>query len=105
MLSTQLNRSIYAVLFLLVFALCPSTHATEYYAFRLSGSGCTLCHTDPKTGELNEKGMRFQEEGYRYPFTWMQGIYYFLWVEILLLISWGFYRRDKLWSAGRKEGK
>jgi hypothetical protein len=62
---------IYSLVACLIFSsllFLPSfnLYATEYYALRLSGSNCILCHTDPKTGSLNQAGALFQEEGYRY---------------------------------------
>src|SRR4030042_134636 len=62
----------------LLFLPSFNLYATEYYALRLSGSNCILCHTDPKTGSLNQVGALFQEEGYRYPFTWKSIFFHFL---------------------------
>jgi hypothetical protein len=64
------------VFFAFLSILLLPAHATEYYALRLSGSDCVLCHSDPQQGSLNETGLRFQERGYRYPFSWKQVCYY-----------------------------
>ena len=66
------------ILSFLLFLPSSNLHATEYYALRLTGSDCTVCHTDPKMGSLNQAGALFQEEGYRYPLTWKSGFFYFL---------------------------
>ena len=99
-------------LFLTIFVLSflplpPSSniYATEYYAFRSGGSDCTLCHTDPKTGSLNQIGASFQRNGYRYPFTWEEMLLYLLSGLTLFLMVFGFYRRFRLWHLGRSEGK
>ncbi len=78
-----------------------SIDATEYYALRLTGSDCTLCHYNPKTGALNPTGILFQKEGYRYPFT-SKGLILFLFIGLVLcFILFGFYRRYRLWHTGR----
>lgn len=62
--SSKINHPIAVILFLILFCLPPSSiYAAEYYALRLTGSDCTLCHTDPKIGSLNQTGILFQEEG------------------------------------------
>ncbi len=93
------------VLSLLLFLLSSTVQATEYYAFRLAGSDCTLCHTDAKTGELNRVGAQFQEEGYRYPLTRKGVLFYFLGAFALFLVCFGFYLRYRLWRRGKDEGK
>ena len=89
----------------LLFLPPPTVQATEYYALRLAGSDCTLCHTDPKTGSLNRVGTLFQEEGYRYPLTWKGVFVYFLGALTLFLVLYGFYLRYRLWRRGKGEGK
>jgi Fe-S oxidoreductase/nitrate reductase gamma subunit len=93
------------MIILLVISLfpLPSVHATEYYAFRLSSADCTLCHTDPKNGLLNPVGIRFREEGYRYPFTWKDVLVYFLAGSTAVVVVIGLYRRVWLWSLGKAE--
>jgi len=54
---------------------------------------------------LNQIGTSFQEEGYRYPFTWKETFFYFLLGLTLFLIIFGFDRRFRLWRLGRSEGK
>jgi nitrate reductase gamma subunit len=93
------------IFFILISLSSSSVYATEYYAFRLAGSDCTLCHTDPKTGSLNQTGASFQEEGYRYPFTWKGTFFYFLAGLAFFLIIFGFNLRFRLWHLGRSEGK
>ncbi|MGZ3605961.1 MAG: (Fe-S)-binding protein [Thermodesulfobacteriota bacterium] len=88
---------------LLLFPPFSKLEATEFYALRLSGSDCTLCHTDPKTGSLNPAGMRFQEEGYRYPITWKAMFFYFLGGLTSFVIVFGFYLRYRLWRIGKEE--
>ncbi len=83
--------------------LCPSLHATEYYAFRLSGSDCKLCHTDPQNGSLNQTGTLFQEDGYRYPLTLMEVVCYLLGCLTLFFIIARLYRRYRLWHMGKDE--
>jgi len=100
------DHSFVVIIFFIVISLSPSSvYATEYYALRLAGSDCTLCHTDPKTGSLNQIGTSFQEEGYRYPYTWKETFFYFLLGLTLFLIIFGFDRRFRLWHLGRSEGK
>jgi hypothetical protein len=89
------------IFFILISLSFSSVYATEYYAFRLSGSDCLLCHADPKTGSLNQIGTSFQEEGYRYPYTWKETFFYFLLGLTLFLIIFGFDRRFRLWHLGR----
>ena len=89
----------------LLFLPSSTVQAAEYYALRLAGSDCTLCHTDPKTGSLNRTGALFQEEGYRYPLTWKGVFFYFLGAFTLFFILFGFYLRYRLWRRGKGEGK
>ncbi|MGZ3525297.1 MAG: hypothetical protein ACXU9L_10945, partial [Thermodesulfobacteriota bacterium] len=91
------------IISLLLFLPFSNVEATEFYALRLSGSDCTLCHTDPKTGSLNPAGMRFQEEGYRYPITWKAMFFYFLGGLTFFLIVFSFYLRYRLWRIGKEE--
>jgi len=95
----------YLILFSLLFHPSSNIHATEYYALRLTGSDCTLCHTDPKTGVINQVGTLFQEEGYRYPLTWKSGFFYFLGGITFFFILFGFYLRYRLWHLGKAEEK
>ena len=60
-------------------------YATEFFAFRLTGSDCTLCHTDPKTGSLNQAGTLFQEKGYRSPLTW-KGLFFSILLGLILCL-------------------
>ena len=101
------NRSSIATILLLLLLSFPfpSAHATEYYAFRLAGSDCTLCHTDPKTGSLNQTGTAFQEGGYQYPLVWKEVLFYFLGALVLTIIAFGLRRRYRLWCLGKKEEK
>jgi hypothetical protein len=99
---------LFPAIFLLSFLLFspPSiVQATEYYALRIAGSDCTLCHTDPRTGALNQVGVLFQEQGYRYPLTWKGAFFYFLGGCALFLVLFGFYLRYRLWRRGKGEGK
>jgi Fe-S oxidoreductase/nitrate reductase gamma subunit len=99
------NHRIAVILFsFLLFIPLSSLHATEYYAFRLAGSDCNLCHTRPQTGSLNQTGALFQEEGYRYPLTGKGIFLYFLWGLPLLFIIFGFYRRYRHWLLGKGAG-
>lgn len=97
---------IYSLVACLIFSsllFLPSfnLYATEYYAFRLIGSDCTLCHTDPQTGSLNRAGTQFQEQGNRYPFTWKSIFFNFLGGLTLCLILFGIYLRYRLWHLGK----
>ncbi len=93
------------VFFILLFFPFSSLHGTEYYAFRLTGSDCTLCHTNPQSGLLNQTGTLYQEEGYRYPLTWKGIFLYSLCGLPLFFIFFGLYRRYRLWRLGKDEGK
>jgi Fe-S oxidoreductase/nitrate reductase gamma subunit len=53
---------------------------------------------------LNQTGVLFQEEGYRYPLTGKGIFLYFLWGLPLLFIIFGFYRRYRLWLLGKGTG-
>ncbi len=90
---------------LLLFLPSSTVQATEYYGLRLSGSDCTLCHTDPRTGSLNQVGILFQEHGYRYPFTWKAVFFYLLGGITLFLVLSGLYLRYRLWRRGKGEWK
>jgi Fe-S oxidoreductase/nitrate reductase gamma subunit len=104
----RFKNPLFPAIFFLSFLLftTPSiVRATEYYALRVSGSDCTLCHTDPETGSLNRVGVLFQEEGYRYPPT-RKGIFFcFLGGFTFFLVLFGFYLRYRLWRRGKGEGK
>ncbi len=64
MVPSKMNHPLAVIIFFLLLSLpFPSLHATEYYALRLTGSDCLLCHIDPGIGSLNQTGVRFQEEG------------------------------------------
>ncbi len=89
---------IFFVFFLIVFS---PAHATEYYALRLAGSDCTLCHRNARTGELNGTGVQFQEGGYRFPLVWGGVLYSLLWAPALFICALGCLRRRRLWQAGR----
>jgi len=93
------------VFFILLFFPFSSLHGTEYYAFRLTGSDCTLCHTNPQSGLLNQTGTLYREEGYRYPLTWKGIFLYGLCGLPLFFIFFGLYRRYRLWRLGTDEGK
>ncbi len=93
------------VFFLFLFYPLSFLHATEYYALRLAGSDCLLCHVDSGTGSLNRKGTLFQEEGYRYPISWEGILFYFVWGLTVSLILFGLYRRYRLWHLGKAEEK
>jgi Fe-S oxidoreductase/nitrate reductase gamma subunit len=93
------------IFFILISLPFSSVYATEYYAFRLAGSDCTLCHTDPQAGSLNHIGASFQEKGYRYPFTWEEILIYLISGVTLFLIIFGFHRRFRLWHLGRNDSK
>ena len=93
------------IFFIFHFNSSSPVQATEYYAFRLAGADCTLCHADPKTGSLNPFGKRFQEEGYSYPLTWKQVFFYLLIGSSLLILLLGLYRRYRLWHLGKNEMK
>src|SRR4030042_760786 len=100
------NHWIAVILFSFLFFIQPSfLHATEYYAFRLAGSDCTLCHTNPQNGSLNETGTLFQQRGYQYPLNWKGGLLYGLWVLPLFPRLVVFFRRYRLWLLGKVEGK
>ncbi len=101
-----MKRLVAAVVpFLIILSvLCPG-HATEYYAFRLAGSDCTLCHTDPRVGQLNERGIRFQENGYQYPFRWSEVGFWCFGAAIALAISLSLLRRWRRWRMGRRDEK
>jgi Fe-S oxidoreductase/nitrate reductase gamma subunit len=93
------------ILLFLPFLSYSDLHATEYYALRLNGSDCTLCHIDPKTGSLNQAGTLFQEKGHRYPLTW-KGLFFCIpGVLTLFFIFYGFYLRYRLWHSEKGKGK
>ncbi len=95
-------RSVRAILIFILLALpFSSIHATEYYAFRLPGSNCTLCHIDPKSGSLNEEGALFLARGYRYPFTLKGTFFYFLAILTFSMVLFGLRRRYLLWQIGK----
>ncbi len=95
-------RSVRAIIIFSLLALpFSSIHATEYYAFRLPGSNCTLCHIDPKSGSLNEEGDLFLARGYRYPFTLKGTFFYFLAILTLSIVLFGLRRRYLLWRIGK----
>jgi len=91
------------VISLILFLAPPSIHGTEYYAFRLSGSDCVLCHIDPKSGTLTRTGTLFQEGGYIYPSSWEQAFFWVLGGLTFLLVFHGVYRRYRLWRLGRSD--
>ncbi len=98
----RMIRTLRAIIFFTLLAFpFSSIHATEYYAFRLSGSDCTLCHIDPKNGSLNEEGTLFLERGYRYPFTLKGAFFYLLAVLTFSMILFGLHRRYRLWDIGK----
>ena len=49
---SKMNHPIMVILSFILLFPSSSIHATEYYAFRVTGSDCTLCHTNPQTGSL-----------------------------------------------------
>jgi Fe-S oxidoreductase/nitrate reductase gamma subunit len=91
------------LLFLLIVSPFSPLHATEYYAFRLAGSDCTLCHTDPKTGSLTPTGEEFQSRGHRYPLLWREVFFYLVGFGVLTVILYGLRRRRRLWQLGKAE--
>ena len=98
----RMARSVRTIIFFILLALpFSSIHATEYYAFRLPGSDCTLCHIDSKSGSLNEEGDLFLARGYRYPFTLKGAFFYFLAILTLSMILFGLRRRYRLWHIGK----
>ena len=98
----RMARSVRTIIFFILLALpFSSIHATEYYAFRLPGSDCTLCHIDPKNGSLNEEGDLFLARGYRYPFTLKGTFFYFLAILTFSIILFGLRRRYQLWHIGK----
>lgn len=98
----RMNRPISAtVCFIILVLPFSSVHATEYYAFRLSGSNCTLCHIDPKTGSLSEEGELFIARGYRYPFTLGGAFFSFIVALSFSILLIGLYRRYQLWHIGK----
>lgn len=105
-----MRKSHRKILFLLI--LCsfdlflfapPRVCGTEYYAFRLIGSDCTLCHTDARVGHLNPTGIAFQKRGYRYPITRDGAISLFFGFTLFAWVLWGLRRRYRLWSQGKGE--
>lgn len=95
---------VFLIFFLSLFLHPSAVQATEYYALRVIGSDCTLCHTDVKTGELNRAGALFQEHG-RYPLTWKNILFYCFGGITFFLVLLGFYRRYRLWHRGKDEGE
>jgi len=86
------------IFFLFLISISFSTvHATEYHAFRVGGSDCTLCHDDASDGSLNDTGIQFEEDGYRYPLNETQVLFYFLGGLSLIVFLLGFYRRYRFW--------
>lgn len=97
-----MSHSLRVILFtFLLFFPLSFLHASEYYALRLAGSDCLLCHLAPEIGTLNQTGIRFQEEGYRYPVTLMGALFTTAGGLILFILFFGFYRRYRLWQAGK----
>ncbi|MGB5158386.1 heterodisulfide reductase-related iron-sulfur binding cluster [Desulfobacterium sp. N47] len=84
-----------------IFLSLSSAHATEYYSFRVAGSDCTMCHDDPASGELNDTGMQFAENGYRFPITQKEKLFYALSGLVILTIFLGIFLRYRLWSRGK----
>ena len=93
------------VLFVVILCMPPSGHATEDYALRLAGSNCALCHSDPRTGALTGEGVRFQQRGYRYPFSWSQAGLWGISMAVVLTIFYSLLRRSKRWRIGRRDEK
>jgi Fe-S oxidoreductase/nitrate reductase gamma subunit len=86
------------IFFLFLISLSFSTvHATEYHAFRVGGSDCTLCHDNARDGSLNDTGIQFEEDGYRYPLNNTQVLFYFLAGVSFIVFILGIYRRYRLW--------
>ncbi|MBM4306404.1 MAG: 4Fe-4S dicluster domain-containing protein [Deltaproteobacteria bacterium] len=103
MISSKMDRphAVIIFFFLLLFLPISSLHATEYYGLRLSGSDCFLCHTAPEIGTLNQTGVQFQEEGYRYPMTLKGVLFNILGGPIVFILFFSFYRRYRLWHIGK----
>jgi len=96
-----MHRPLAAIIFLsLLFIPIFPLHATEYYALRVTGSDCLLCHIAPEIGTLNETGVRFLEGGYRYPLTFKGMLFQVLGGLILFILCFGFCRRYRLWHIG-----
>jgi Fe-S oxidoreductase/nitrate reductase gamma subunit len=100
---TRLTASL--ALSLMILWIPPPGHARESFALRLAGSTCTPCHSDPRTGALNEEGLRFMERGYRYPFSWGQAGSWGLGLALVLMIPYGLFRRSGRWRIGRRDEK
>ncbi len=98
----NLFKALIIFLFLIVISF-TSVHATEYHAFRVSGSDCTLCHDDARDGSLNDTGIQFEEDGYRYPLSEKQVLFYFLAGLTLCVVIFGFYRRYRLWHSRKAD--
>ena len=99
------HRTVVILFFTLLFTPPSFLHATEYYGFRLAGSDCSLCHTNPQTGSLNQTGTLFQKEGYAYPLTSKSIFLYCLWGLSVFFILFGFFSRYRLWCLGKQERK
>ncbi|MFH2045661.1 MAG: heterodisulfide reductase-related iron-sulfur binding cluster [Pseudomonadota bacterium] len=97
-------KSLIVFLFFIVLTL-TSAQATEYYSFHMAGSDCTMCHEDVSGGELNDVGTQFEENGYRFPITQKEILFYALSGLAMLAIFFGLFRRYKLWSRGRPGAK
>ncbi len=89
------------LLFMLLAFPFSSACAWEFYAFRMPGSDCTLCHIHPESGSLNQEGSLFLQRGYRYPFTLKGAFFYCLAIVIFFVIFFGLRRRYRLWRSGR----
>lgn len=76
----------------------------DYYALRLEGSDCRLCHTDAQHGSLSPTGIAFQENGYRYPLLGQSIFFDLVGISVIVLILLGLRRRYRLWSLGRPQG-
>ncbi|MBS3918560.1 MAG: (Fe-S)-binding protein [Deltaproteobacteria bacterium] len=100
--ANKIDLTLWSIIFFILLALpISSAHATDYYALRLPGSDCTLCHIDPKNGSLNEEGGLFLARGYRYPFTLKGTFFYFLATLTFSVILFGLSRRYRLWHIGK----
>ncbi len=89
------------IFFFIVFISSSAAHATEYYSFHMAGSDCKMCHDDPASGELNDTGIQFEENGYRFPSTQKETLFYVLSGLVILAVIFGLFRRYRLWSSGK----
>ncbi len=102
---SKINQPIAVSFFIILFCISSSStvDAREDYGLRLTGSTCTLCHSDPQSGSLNQEGILFRENGHRYPLTRKGELFYFLGGLTLFFLFFGMYLRTRLWRLGRTD--